>query len=197
MKQKPSKIYFRYKGSLYKFLNVFADNKDNSIYFHLYERANRKLNSAIISNKVIYIEKFETHDFEQNKITFHESGYIHSTNKNGKKLKDSILGIPFREIDVELSILAIAPKKIDSLIIANKEINGNDLIIDFEDKSIIPFILVFEIIRISKKNDLIPLARQTVTIEFPNKEFGLRFHIQEIMLDSKWPEHSITLIRTG
>jgi hypothetical protein len=196
MKQKDSKIYFKYNGVLYKLLNVFADKKDNSIYFHLYERANRKLYSAVISNKLIYIDKFEIHDFEQNKISFHESGYIHSTNEKGEKLK-SILGIPFKEIQVELSILVIVPKKIESLIVANKEVNGNDLIIDFENKKLIPFILVFDVIRISKKNELLPLAKRTATIEFPNKEFGLRLHLQEILGESKWPEHSISLIRTG
>ena len=116
MSRKPSRIILDYRKKNYKFMNFFVDKKDNSFYFHIYRKSNEfpMKSKTPLSDKSniqrIHFPDFEPTGFNENHISFHESGYIHSTDSDGKRYRDAIIGIPFSKIESYLFILVIVPK---------------------------------------------------------------------------------------
>lgn len=205
MKLKSTRIVFNYKTKFYKFICFFVDKNDNSFYFHTYEEVNQNLkliSSNWQENQINHIDfkNITEFYFHKNKLSFHESGFIHITDKHGNRLKDNVIGIPFSEIETSLHILFFAPKKIDTLVVLEK-INNQDIIIELPD-DIKPFTLHFDVFRKSKIDSLNCdnpnlLFNDFKIKTYENKEFGLRLYLQKVLGDAQWPPVSFNRLRVG
>jgi hypothetical protein len=206
MKTKPTRIIFKYKDRFYKFMNYFPDKKDNSFYFHIYDNKSENLRVPNIplakrgDNKIDFNDFVET-EFKRNKLSFHQSGFIHSTDNNGNRLQDGIIGIPFEKIAKSLLILVLGPKKIDSLTEIQQIRENTDIIISLPD-NISPFTLNFDVFRNDKINELDinnpnPILGGFIMTEYNGKEFGLRLYLQKVLGNANWPPFNLTLKRIG
>lgn len=210
-KKKPSRIIFGYKKKNYKFVSFFVDKKDNSFYFHLYRKLGETLMSSGKSNndesvKHIRFSEFKPTNFEENKISFHESGYIHSTDKYGHRYKDKVVGIPFREVDSFMFILVLAPRNPKELIEIHTIDDTRDILIKLPD-TIHPFMVHFAIIK--KGSSLLPLIPKNQNIlsglihcYYDDKEHGLLIALTKVINKTgkdriDWPPFTLILKRTG
>lgn len=210
-KRKPSRIIFGYKNRNYKFVSFFVDKNDNSFYFHLYRKLGETLMSSGNSNnnesvKHIHFSSFKPTDFEENKISFHESGYIHSTDKYGHRYKDGVVSIPFRDINSYMFILVLAPRNPEELIEIHKLDDTRDIYIKLPD-TINPFMVQFAIIKTG--TSLLPLIPDNQNIlsgliycQYDNKENGLLIALTKVLNKTgkdkfDWPPFTLILKRTG
>jgi hypothetical protein len=206
MKTKPVRIIFKHLDKFYKFMNYFPDKKDNSFYFHIYQEVSQNIKIPNIplenrENFIINFKDFVETNFKRNKLSFHESGYIHSTDNKGNRFQDAVIGVPFDKIENSLLILVLGPKRIDTLIETEKINEKTDLLINLP-LDIKPFTLNFEIYRKSKKNELdiaIPnlISGSFVMTEYEGKEFGLRLYVQKVLGKEYWPPFNLILKRIG
>jgi hypothetical protein len=204
MKRKSTRIIFEINQEYYKFASFFVDRNDNSFYFHLYEEADENFKSynVISENGTTKIEfdNINEHDFKRNKLSIHQSGYIHSTDKNGKRLKDNIVGIPFSQIESSKLILILLPKKIDTLLKLEKIDHSRDVCISITLGN--PFSINFEIFKISEIENLSTIHENNilqgyVEIIIDEKDYGLRIYLQSINGPRIWPKFSVALTRIG
>jgi len=99
MKSYP-RIIFQYLGRYYKYMNFFVSKSDNSFYFHFYNDVYEKVKIPKTpleernDGKIDFTDYIST-DFERQKLSIHERGYIHSSDKNRNRLRDGIIGTPF------------------------------------------------------------------------------------------------------
>lgn len=185
-------------------MNFFVGSNDNSFYFHLYEEANGNLKTYEVTSlengtTKVDLANLTEHDFKRNKISLHESGYIHSTNQSGKRLIDNVIGIPFKKIEVSNLILLIFPKKLDSLEEVNQLNDLRDVFIELPN-TIQPFSLNFEIFRKSSKDKLATnhegkIVDGYLLITVDDKEYGIRLYLQSINRNDLWPSVSFCLTR--
>jgi hypothetical protein len=207
MKTKPIRIIFKYKNKYYKFMNYIPSKKDNSFYFHIYQESFENLKILNIplekreDNKINFNDFVET-NFKRNKLSFHQSGYIHSTDSKGNRFQDGVIGIPFDKIDKSLLIMILVPKKIDTLIEIEK-INQKkiDVLINLPS-DIKPFTLNFEIIRKSKISELdISITNlicpDLLITEYYDKKFGLRLYLKKAIGNAEWPPFNLIFKRIG
>jgi hypothetical protein len=206
MKKKSPRIIFVKDNKLYKFMSFFVGKSDNSFYFHLYEEANGNLKTYEVTSlengtAKIELENLKEHDFRRNKISLHESGYIHSTNQNGNRLKDNVIGIPFSKIETSNLILLIVPKKIETLEEIHAVDESRDLRIQLPNP-IEPFSINFEIFKKDCEDKLVinhegNILGGYIAVTFDDKDYGLRFYLQSIKGKSTWPSVSFSLARIG
>ncbi|THV56795.1 hypothetical protein EZV76_16705 [Flagellimonas alvinocaridis] len=137
-------------------------------------------------------------NFLRHKFTFHTSGYIHSTQKNGERFKDGIRGIPFSDIETSNLILLLAPKEISLLEKYKAKKNGHNFIIPLADEQQ-SFTLNFEVFRKSCLNNLPNVPKEIeqgpFSMQWDFLRFGLRFYIQKIEGKPTWPKSSLVLKR--
>lgn len=185
-------------------MNYFPDKKDNSFYFHIYsdKKENLKIPGTPLEkrddNRIDFNDFIET-DFKRNKLSFHQSGFIHSTDNSGKRLQNGVIGIPFERIDKSLLVLILGPKKIDYLAEIQKIRENTDIVISLPD-NISPFTLNFDVFRIDKINEL-DISNPNLILggfimtKYDGKEFGLRLYLQKVLGDANWPPFNLTLSR--
>jgi hypothetical protein len=144
--------------------------------------------------------------FEENKISFHKSGYIHSTDVYGQRYRDGLVGIPFENVTSFLFVLVVAPKNPLEMIELGTVDNQRDIQIHLpEDVS--PFTLQFAIVRKGTKQlPLIPTEQNIlggyIMCEYDDKEFGLLLIITKVLKTKEldevfWPPFSLVLKRVG
>jgi len=63
----------------------------------------------------------KTQEFELHKISFHPSGFIHLTNKNGERYRDGTRGPTFEEMDSPYLLCIIAPCKLEEMPVYKKD----------------------------------------------------------------------------
>jgi len=202
LKRQQIRFIFKYGSELYKFLSIFTSH-DNSFYFHLYEESDQPFryykSSMTEENQLkIDIKHPVATEFIRHKFSFHQSGYVHYTNKKGGRYKDGVKGIPFNDIESSNLILLLAPKNIPQLEKYKAKKDGHNFIIPLSmDQS--PFSLNFEVFRKSKIQNLptipIDIHQGLYTYCWNDLEFGLRFYIQNIIGPLEWPESSLVLKR--
>lgn len=187
-------------------MNFFVGKSDNSFYFHLYEEANGNLKTYEVSSlengkTKIDLENITDHEFKRNKISLHESGYIHSTNNQGKRLKDNIIGIPFNQIEISNLILLVIPKRIDSLEVIDKSDESRDVVVHLPN-STEPFSINFEIFKKNNEDKLVINHPKNIlggylNITIDQKDYGVRLYLQSIKGKVRWPDVSFVLTRIG
>ena len=184
-------------------MNYFPDKKDNSFYFHIYEECSKKLKIPVQERNdgLIDFRDFVDTDFRRNKLSIHQSGYIHSTDENGKRFKDGVVGIPFTSIEKSLLILVLGPQKIETLVEIETTNLKTDILVELP-KDLTPFTINFEIYRKTKISELdfaIPnlISGGFILTEYDSKEFGVRFYLQKVLGDAIWPPFNLILTRIG
>ena len=204
MKLKPTRIIFKYNGKYYKFMSYFVDKTDNSFYFHIYNENIDGVKQFNISKQgttgmKIDFENVKGTDFKRNKLSFHQSGYIHSTDNNSKRLEDGIIGTKFKNIETSLSILVLGPQRIDTLTEIKATSHKTDIVFDFKS-NIQPFTVHFDIYRLSNESKLDIsnpnlYSGEYIMTRYDHKEFGLRMYLQKLLGDEIWPPFNLVLKR--
>lgn len=185
-------------------MNFSVSKSDNSFYFHFYDDVVEKvkLPKTPLENrndgKIDFSDYVET-DFKRNKISFHKSGYIHSTDKLGNRLRDGIIGFSFNEIEISKLVLICAPKKIEYLNTTEKIRESTDIIIHLP-KEIKPFTIHFDVYRNTRDKELDIsnpnlLFGGFIMVTFPDQEYGLRIYAQKVLGRAIWPPFNIILTR--
>ena len=210
MKRTHPRIILDYQGKNYKFMSFFVDRKDNSFYFHIYRKPNEspmrpKTPLPDKSNFLrIHFPDFEPTGFKENHISFHESGYIHSTDSMGKRYRDGIVGISFSKIKSHLFILGLAPKNPSDLVELSRLDSSRDIHIALPN-DIQPFILHFGVHR--KESLSLPalpnnLFDGLIMVQFDDKDFELLIAMTKVgaipgVEKVDWPPFTLELKRTG
>lgn len=94
-----------WKGEVYDLLSVYT-GKDETVYVTTYDKHGKVGNTRLPTRgersmgATVDLTKIKTYVFEQNKVSFHPSGYIHMTDKKGGRLHqfDTQIGIAFNKI---------------------------------------------------------------------------------------------------
>lgn len=162
------RIVLEYKGKKYKLLSFWFGN-DGSIYFHIYRKKGEKPmgNNGVFDNTIDFT-KFTSQSFDENKISFHPSGYIHQTNNKGERKKDKIIGSKFNSIAFKL-LFVVCPPNPEALPILNVCNKFRDIIIGLPN-DYTPFHLDFGIHNKKRKLILKEDKQLVERIYFSNKE---------------------------
>jgi hypothetical protein len=185
-------------------MNFVVANSDNSFYFTFYNDSfqNVKLPSIPLEErkdgKIDFADFIET-EFRRQKLSIHESGYIHSKNKEGEILKKEVIGFPFDKIEISKLILICGPTKITELEKIVEPRNKTDIVISLPD-NISPFTLHFDIYRKSKESELDfynpdLLFGGYILRSQDEKDFGLRIYGQSVKGNAIWPPFNLILTR--
>lgn len=206
MQSKSQRIIFGYKNRNYKFVSFFTDKKDNSFYFHLYRRPGETPMEPKIplhergDSKIDFTSYHQT-NFKENKISFHKSGYIHSTDNQGNRFKDGTIGIPFETIDSFLFILVLAPHNPTEMIKLDKIDSTRDVHIGLPD-NIEPFAVHFAVYKrnTNPKPNVLHRIGRIIKCEYNNKDFGLLICLSKVLkatgIDKvNWPPFTLVLKR--
>ncbi len=118
----PSKVPFRVvltnNGVSRKFFTMF-EGKDGSIYIHPNrDHKNPWMTPRVESDEAglkLDFNNSNTPGFELHKISFHPSGYINLTNKEGERYRDGTRGPTFEEMDPLYLLCIIVPSKLDEM----------------------------------------------------------------------------------
>ncbi len=208
---KPTRLIFTYRGKCYKFMSFFVDEHDNSFYFHIYRKKGETPmfcddHPSQAEPLRIHFPSFKPTGFEENKISFHESGYIHSTDKRGKRYRDGVVGIPFENVQSFLFILAIAPKNPLEMIAATSIDRQNDLQIHLKDDAN-PFVVQFAVVR--KGTESFPkmpseqnLLSGFIKCDYRDRTFGLVLALTKVLnasqsIELNWPPFNLILKRVA
>ncbi|MBN1367594.1 MAG: hypothetical protein JW967_06690 [Dehalococcoidales bacterium] len=213
MKRKPTRIILGYKNENYKLMNFFTGEQDNSFYFHIYRKPNefpmrdikRDIKNETSNELRIHFPDFVPTEFNENHMSFHEKGYIHSTDAVGNRYHDGIIGIPFSKIDTYLFALVVAPKHPSNLIkLTRQKDSTRDIHIALQD-DVQPFGLHFAFY---KKGAILPkpppdlIGGGFVACEYDDKVFGLLLAMKKVVPGIKggsvaWPPFTVILKRIG
>ena len=158
-------------------------------------------------DKKIIFGDYHPVDFDANKISFHESGYVHTTDKSGKRYRDGVRGIQFSNIDKYLHILALAPKRPSDMVKLAKVDLLRDLKIDLKD-NIQPFVLHFAVHRKSVQlsgiypGEIDLLDGKIIKVDFDDKEYGLFIGMTRVLKGPnvekvEWPPFTLIFKRIG
>ncbi len=111
----PLRIVLNYRGVSRKFVTVIV-GKDNSLYIH----QNRPLGqpwrmprveaaSDASARMILDFKNFEEPTFELAKLTIHQSGFIHTTDRRGKRYKEGTRGPSFAEMQLPYDMCVLVP----------------------------------------------------------------------------------------
>ena len=211
MRRKSSRIILGYRGKNYKFMSFFVDKRDNSFYFHIYRKPNEfpmnpKTPLPEKSNILrIHFPGFEPTGFEENHISFHKSGCIHSIDSKGHRYRNGTVGIPFSEIESHLFILVLAPKNPSDMLELSKLDSTRDIRIGISDE-MQPFALHFGVHK--KWSSVMPrlpsndLLGGYIKCGFDDKDFELLIAMSKVdkvpgVGKVEWPPFTLVLKRIG
>ena len=209
--QRPTRLILGYRGNSYKFMNFFVDKHDNSFYFHIYrESGETPMQSRGGAQKGKEL-KFNFPSsvptgFPENKISFHKSGYIHSTDGMGQRYRDGVVGIPFAEIEAYMFILVVAPRHPVDMVRLTKIDKKRDIHLHLRD-DISPFLIHFAVVRKGAQQlPRIPSAEDllggVIMGEYDDKDFGLLIAATKVLKapgveEIAWPPFPLVLKRVG
>jgi len=154
----------------------------------------------------IHFPSFIPTGFSENKISFHESGYIHSTDRNGQRYRDGVVGIPFREIKSCHFVLAVAPRNPTEMPELEVMDERRDIKIDLPE-DVAPFVVQFAIARKSI-NQMPDIPQEQMFMKgyirwsHENKEFDLLIAMTKVLKSNDsdvimWPPFPLVLKNLG
>lgn len=154
-----TRLLMEHEGRVGKVLNV-SFSKQNDVYVHIYRDVNEAFRPPSFKMQpgvetTFNWEDFAPTDFQHHKISFHPSGYVHSTDQAGRRLKDGIRGLPFAEIGDYYGILVVVPRHPSELPPHTRQKKAKDVVLG-APSGIRPFILFFAIYRTARPPALPP-----------------------------------------
>lgn len=211
MKIEPFRVVLEHRSKRYKLINFFPDRRDNSFYFHIYRKPGEKIKQPETPlnqkpDRRIDFGAYYPVDFDENKISFHESGFIHSTDRQGNRFSDGVVGIPFAEIGKLTPILCVAPRDPRCLVPAGKPDSTRDITLHLPS-AVEPFALHFGIRRkgfadlpaISTTEQMLP---GFIGCSWDDKDFELLLTPKKVLRSNddqevSWPPFTLVLKRIG
>lgn len=115
----PFRVVLTHEGQSRKFFTLFQ-GKDGSIYIHPYRLAGQPWrvpggDDPEGQGARLDFANFREPGFELHKITFHPSGVIHLTNKNGGRFRDGTRGPAFDDMTSPYTLCILAPPELPRL----------------------------------------------------------------------------------
>jgi hypothetical protein len=114
----PFRVVLTKNGVSRKFFTLFQ-GKDGSLYIHPNRENLKPWQTPSLANDEtgmkIDFNNSNIPGFELHKISFHPSGYIHLTNKNGERYREGTRGPTFEEMDSLYLLCIIAPCKLEEM----------------------------------------------------------------------------------
>ena len=114
----PFRVVLTHKGISHKFFTLFQ-GKDGSLYIHPNRPDGQPWRVPAIeetdpNQMLLSLTDFKEPDFELRKITYHQSGIIHLTNKQGNRYKDGTRGPAFKDMESPYDLCVLAPCRLGS-----------------------------------------------------------------------------------
>ncbi len=200
-------LVFNYRGKLHDFMSIICGRKDNSFYFHIAGELDRPMMVGSIAKQpgnrsTITFADFRQVDLYRNKVSVHETGRIHSTGRDGKKVSDAAGGAPFDQIKHQQAYLLVAPRDPSTYPIKTAADPARDVVINLRPEED-AFFIQFWVARIGSTVSP-PIHPHQLTeplhIEWIGKNFGLILHVQKVFKGPQldrvgWPPFSLVMHR--
>lgn len=120
----PFRVVLTNKGVTRKFFTFF-EGKDGSLYFHPNRESNKPWKVPLLMDNPLGMKinwgNQKAQEFELHKISFHPSGFIHLSNKNGERYRNGTRGPTFEEMDSIYLLCIIAPCKLEKMPVFKKD----------------------------------------------------------------------------
>jgi hypothetical protein len=197
------RAFLEYEGIPRKFFTLLV-GRDNSFYVHLARPIGQPWRypgtSAARENGMIELDfiNFVEPSFDLRKISFHPTGYIHSTDAKGKRFRDGLRGPAFSDMTLPHEICAMCPSHPTTLPTFDQA-GGNTLRIVIPNECG-PFSAVLSIIETSMP----PAASvpDVWPIIFPEVRFSLLLSLRPVreMVRKEpppWPPFPFFVLMTG
>jgi hypothetical protein len=116
----PVRVVLESKGAKRKFFKLFAD-RDNSIYIRPDRPPGQPWRipggpEQDAQGRIhLDFQNFKSPSFDLNKISYHKSGYIHLTDRSGKRYRDGTRGPAFSEMELPYDLCILVPCNPDLL----------------------------------------------------------------------------------
>lgn len=197
----PFRVVLTSGGKSRKFFSLFQ-GKDGSIYIHPYRLAGEPWrvpggDDPVGERTRLDFANFSEPGFELHKISFHPSGYIHLTNKNGERFRDGTKGPAFEDMNSPYLLCLLAPPELNRLPSAGNE---KGMVVDLVlPEGIGPFFVTLALAR----EEVGSSGGGHLTLVLPLNEGGrLIIAVRPVGLaagatTANWPPFPFFLLRTG
>lgn len=202
----PFRVVLTHKGVSRKFFTLFQGKKDESLYIHLNRPEGQRwrvpaIEQTDMNQMHLDLDNFKEPDFELFKITFHPSGYIHLTDKQGARYRDGTRGPTFEEMESPYDLCVLIPSLLEHLPEADEKY-PKEMVVNL----VLPDIIrpIYATLGISVGNVTAPPHRGTLIGVFELPISGDRFFYMVLrsVLDkdgnasTNWPSFPFFLLRT-
>ncbi len=203
----PFRVVLSTKRKSRKFFTLFQ-GRDGSLYIHPYRPKGQPWRIAGSTDdknsSVMHLDfvNFKEPAFELHKISFHPSGYIHLTNKNGQRYKEGTQGPAFNNMSLPYLFCILCPCKLDFLPVFEGD-NKSMVVELILPDDVGPFYLTLTL----SKGDIVAEESQgsllTPTIVLPlNSGYKLIFVLRSVQSRNGdepviWPPFPFFLCRIG
>ncbi len=203
MAEKFIRIVFDYRGQRHKYMRIFCSGKDNSFYFHIYGDLEKPMmvgpSGDLLENGSIDLTKWKPVDFFRNKLSLHESGAIHATDRTGQKRGKGIQSVPFKQIEHYHFYLFSAPRNPASYPVQRVADIRHDVLLPLqpnEDAIYFQFAVKRTGIKFVMKKLERSYLMAPIEVEWATKPFGLLIHGQRVVRGPgitrvRWPAFSL------
>ena len=200
--QIPFRVQLKMEDRILSFLTIFP-GRDNSLYFHPARPTGAPWITPRVEdvdgNRHLHFSNPCIREFELNKISFHPSGYIHLTDRNGRRFRDGVRRTEFARADLPHSLASFVPCDPRTLPPASAK-PGLNLVINLQDGTR-PFYLSFSLCRESNVQPAVKGAYipHPVFCFFPDLEFGVGMTMWPVGSKDEemptWPPFPFFLLR--
>lgn len=206
---KSTRLLIEYEGRLGKLLQI-AWSRESDVHIHPYREAGeafrpfpQPIHPGVDLN--IRWDDFKPIAFDHNKVSFHRSGIVHSTDPQGRRLMDGIRVLAFSEIDEYHHIFAVFPRHPSELPATTPRRASRDVTLEVPS-GIRPFFLLLTLYRASHPPVSLPPPKPPLglypCVSEPGLEYALMVsghfsNLQEPEGMRRWPPFTFWLARVG
>lgn len=201
----PFRIVLTQNGISRKFFTLFQ-GKDGSLYIHPNRDPNLSWRTPKLEGNTagmkFNFEESEEKNFDLHKISFHPSGYIHMTNKQGQRLKDGTRGPSFEEMGDLYLFCIIAPSPLEEMPVfdGDRKYMVVNLVVPNE---VPPFFMTLALLKGDAPEDEPDETQITPRFVLPLESgYKLTFLLRTVQQRDKdkaasWPPYPFFLLRTA
>jgi hypothetical protein len=207
-KIKSTRLLMEYEGRCSKLLHI-AWSPQSDVHIHPYRGPDEPfrpfpLNIQPGVDTTIRWDDFKPLEFDHNKVTFHRSGVVHSTDRGARRLKDGIHILEFSDIDDYHDIFVVVPRHPSELPAVTPRKGSRDVVFEVPT-GIRPFYLLLTLFRAGQFPKLPPPKpplSEYPCISEPGLDYGLVISSHFSTLrgpegNLEWPPFTFWLARVG
>lgn len=207
-KRLPLRVVLQFRESNRKFFALLAA-KDNSFYIHPYRPEGQpwripgggaKPDAA--GKQTLDLINFVEPTLQMHKLTLHQSGFIHVTDRHGKRHREGTRGPSFRKMPLPYDMCTLIPCN-PGLLPMHKDERGHAAFIALPD-DIGPFYMTITIIEASAPPPAVAgplLPKQPINFLFEGLDYGIGLTMWPVVHGSdvvpEWPSFPFFLVRTA